>query len=220
MGLLVLVRHGQSEWNARKIFSGQGNPDLTQQGIAEARRTGGLLKSQSIQFDLAYSSGLTRARKTLDLILSETGHTHLHVNEDNLLFERDYGELTGVTMQDACRKHGEEQVRQWRQSLYAVPPGGESLEMAASRASGMFTQSVLPHLSAGKNVIISSHRNTLRGLISKICKLDQAETERLHIETAQPLYFQAKSATEIEPLLTKKAALKPPQHSLFTEARA
>ncbi|KZK95488.1 2,3-bisphosphoglycerate-dependent phosphoglycerate mutase [Pseudovibrio sp. Ad46] len=198
MGLLVLVRHGQSEWNALKVFSGQANPELSAKGIDEARNAGRTLNSQAIQFDLAYSSGLRRARKTLDLILEEAEQSHLHVIEDKLFNERAYGDLTGIPIESAVQEHGVEQVHQWRHSLHAVPPGGESVEMTANRAHGVFKHRVLPQLMNGKNVIISSHRNTIRGLISKICKLNQKETERMHIGTAQPLFFKVNSAEDIQ----------------------
>ncbi|SFT80425.1 2,3-bisphosphoglycerate-dependent phosphoglycerate mutase [Pseudovibrio denitrificans] len=198
MGLLVLVRHGQSEWNARRVFSGQGNPDLTPKGIEEAKNAGRALKAHAIQFDLAYSSALTRARKTLEHILEEAEQSHLHVIEDKLFNERAYGELTGKAIEEVCQQHGVEQVHKWRHSLNAVPPGGESLEMTANRALGVFRHRVLPQLSNGKNILISAHRNTIRGLISKLCNLRQEETERLHIGTAQPLFFQVNNAEDIQ----------------------
>ena len=204
MGLLVLVRHGQSEWNALKVFSGQGNPELTPKGIEEARNAGRTLNSHAIRFDLAYSSGLIRARKTLDLILEENGQSHLQVIEDKLFNERAYGELTGIPIEQACQQHGAEQVHQWRNSLHAVPPGGESLEMTANRAHDVFRHRVLPQLVSGKNIIIASHRNTMRGLISKICKLKPEETEGMHIGTAQPLFFQVDSAAEIQQISKEK----------------
>lgn len=150
MGLLVLVRHGQSEWNSKRIFSGQGNPKLTSQGIEEAKRSGQLLKSKLLKFDLAYSSRLERARKTLDLILAEMEQSHLHIIEDKRFNERDYGDLTGITVEATCQKYGVEQVRRWRQSFDEVPPGGESLEMTAKRTSDAFNNCVLPHLLNGK----------------------------------------------------------------------
>ncbi len=198
----MLVRHGQSEWNARRIFSGQGDPDLTLKGVEEARDAGRTLNSQAIQFDMAYSSGLRRARKTLDLILQETNQSHLDVIEDELLNERAYGKLTGTTIEKACQEHGEAQVHQWRNSLQAVPPGGESLEMTASRAHSVFKHRVLPQLISGQNILIASHRNTIRGLISRICKLGQKETESMHIATAQPLFFQVNSAGNTQQIST------------------
>ncbi|GHB25898.1 2,3-bisphosphoglycerate-dependent phosphoglycerate mutase [Pseudovibrio japonicus] len=202
MGMLVLVRHGQSEWNARRIFSGQGDPELTPKGVEEARNAGRTLGSQAIQFDMAYSSTLKRARKTLDLILQETNQPHLHVIKDDQLNERAYGKLTGTSIEEACHKHGEAQVHQWRNSLQAVPPGGESLEMTANRAHSVFKHRVLPQLTSGKNILIASHRNTIRGLIARICNLGQDETESLHIATAQPLFFQVTSAGSIEEIGT------------------
>ncbi len=148
----MLVRHGQSEWNARRIFSGQGNPDLTPTGVEEARNAGRTLRSQAIQFDLAYSSGLRRARKTLDLILQETDQSHLNVIEEMQFNERAYGKLTGITIEEACQTHGEAQVHQWRNSLQAVPPDGESLEMTANRAHSVFRHRVLPQLTDGKKI--------------------------------------------------------------------
>ncbi|WP_208990949.1 2,3-bisphosphoglycerate-dependent phosphoglycerate mutase [Pseudovibrio sp. Tun.PSC04-5.I4] len=144
MGLLVLVRHGQSEWNSKRIFSGQSNPKLTAQGVEEAKRTGQLLKSKSLKFDMAYSSCLARARNTLGLILTEMEQSQLHVIEDKRFNERDYGELTGLTVEAASQNYGVEQVHRWRQSFDEVPPGGESLEMTAKRTSNAFNSCVLP----------------------------------------------------------------------------
>ncbi len=198
MGLLVLVRHGQSEWNARKVFSGQGNPELTEQGIEEARNTGQLLSSRAMRFDLAFTSCLNRAKSTLTIILEQMQLTHVPVVEDAQLNERDYGMLTGMTIEAARQKYGTEQVHHWRTSLHALPPGGETLEMTGTRAFKVFQEYILPELNSGKNVILAAHRNTIRGLTSKLCKLGQKQTEELQIGTAEPLFFQVWGADNIQ----------------------
>src|SRR4051795_7725061 len=126
--LLVLVRHGQSEWNLKNLFTGWKDPDLTSQGIAEAKEAGRKLKAQGFIFDIAFTSALTRAQHTLDLMLSELGQSGLPVEKDQALNERDYGELSGLNKDDARKKWGEAQVHVWRPSYAAPPPRGERLK--------------------------------------------------------------------------------------------
>ncbi|MGH6908049.1 MAG: 2,3-bisphosphoglycerate-dependent phosphoglycerate mutase, partial [Aestuariivirga sp.] len=126
--LLVFVRHGQSEWNLKNLFTGWQDPGLTEKGIAEARAAGKMLKTQGFHFDIAYTSTLSRAQHTLTLMLEELGQTGLKTVCDAALNERDYGELTGLNKDDARKKWGEEQVRLWRRSYDVPPPGGESLK--------------------------------------------------------------------------------------------
>src|SRR5690606_20358925 len=131
--LLVLVRHGQSEWNLKNLFTGWKDPGLTEQGIAEAKAAGQRLKALGLSFDIGFTSVLTRAQKTLDLILAEMGQSELPVVRDQALNERDYGDLSGLNKDDARKQWGEEQVHIWRRSYDIAPPGGESLRDTLAR---------------------------------------------------------------------------------------
>jgi 2,3-bisphosphoglycerate-dependent phosphoglycerate mutase len=131
--LLVLVRHGQSEWNLKNLFTGWRDVDLTEQGIKEAREAGRKLKAQGLTFDIAFTSALKRAQRTLDLVLEEMGLTNIPVVKDQALNERDYGDLSGLNKDDARKKWGEEQVLKWRRSYDVNPPGGESLRDTGAR---------------------------------------------------------------------------------------
>jgi 2,3-bisphosphoglycerate-dependent phosphoglycerate mutase len=152
--LLVLVRHGQSEWNLKNLFTGWKDVDLTEQGVAEARAAGRKLKAQGLSFDVAYTSALKRANRTLDLILAEMGLTGIPIVRDQALNERDYGDLVGLNKDDARKKWGEEQVHIWRRSYDVPPPGGESLKDTVARALPYFVQEILPRVLRGERALI------------------------------------------------------------------
>ena len=147
--LLVLVRHGQSEWNLKNLFTGWKDPDLTELGVAEAKQAGVKLKAQGLSFDIAFTSVLTRAQHTLDLMLAEIGQTGLPTKKDLALNERDYGDLSGLNKDDARKKWGEEQVLIWRRSYDVPPPGGESLKDTLARALPYYVQEILPCVLRG-----------------------------------------------------------------------
>ena len=140
--LLVLVRHGQSDWNLKNLFTGWRDVDLTVKGVAEAREAGRKLKGQGIKFDVAFTSALIRAQRTLDLMLEELGQTKIPVFKDQALNEREYGELVGLNKDDARKKWGEEQVHIWRRSYDVQPPGGESLKDTVARTLPYYIQAV------------------------------------------------------------------------------
>src|SRR5450756_250507 len=146
--LLVLVRHGQSDWNLKNLFTGWRDIDLTDKGVAEAREAGRKLKTQGIKFDVAFTSALIRAQRTLDLMLEELGQTKISVFKDQALNERDYGELVGLNKDDARKKWGEEQVHIWRRSYNIAPPGGESLRDTAARVLPYYIPVSYTHLRA------------------------------------------------------------------------
>src|SRR5437588_2529777 len=160
--LLVLVRHGQSEWNLKNLFTGWKDPDLTEQGIAEAKAAGRKLKEQGLTFDLAFTSVLTRAQHTLKLMLAEIGQTGLPTRKDQALNERDYGELSGLNKDDARKRWGEQQVHVWRRSYDVAPPGGESLKDTAARVLPYYIEYILPRVMTGRRVLVSAHGNSLR----------------------------------------------------------
>src|SRR6202020_2098483 len=169
--LLVLVRHGQSEWNLKNLFTGWKDPDLTEKGIAEAREAGQKLKAQGLSFDIAFTSVLLRAQHTLDLALVELGQTGLPTRRDLALNERDYGDLSGLNKDDARKKWGEEQVHVWRRSYDVAPPGGESLKDTVARALPFYCQRILPEVLKNKRVLVAAHGNSLRALVMVLDKL-------------------------------------------------
>src|ERR1700681_1331797 len=169
--LLVLVRHGQSEWNLKNLFTGWKDPDLTEKGVAEAIDAGRKLKAEGLSFDIAFTSVLTRAQHTLDLMLTELGQTGLPVKKHLALNERDYGDLSGLNKDDARKKWGEEQVRIWRRSYDVAPPGGESIKDTAARVLPYYIQDILPRVLRGDNVIVAAHGNSLRALVMVLERL-------------------------------------------------
>jgi len=155
--LLVLVRHGQSEWNLKNLFTGWRDVDLTEQGVNDARAAGRKLKAQGLTFDVAFTSALKRAQRTLDLVLGEMGQTGIPIIRDQALNERDYGDLSGLNKDDARAKWGEEQVHIWRRSYDIAPPGGESLKDTVARALPYFVQEILPRVLRGERTIVAAH---------------------------------------------------------------
>lgn len=186
---LVLVRHGESEWNKKNIFTGIRNPDLTDKGVIEAVWAGRVLKAEGLRFDIAFTSKLKRAQHTLDIILGEMGGETPEVVEDAALNERDYGELSGLNKDQAREKWGEEQVLTWRRSFDTPPPGGESLKDTAARVLPFYRDHIWPHLVAGKDVIVSAHGNSLRALIMHLEKLSGDEIIARELATAAPQLY-------------------------------
>jgi len=188
--ILVLVRHGESEWNKLNLFTGWRDVDLSEKGLEEARRAGMLLKSEGLRFDLGFTSALKRAQRTLDLILQETGQTDLRIIRDQALNERDYGDLVGMNKDDARQRWGEEQVHIWRRSYDIPPPGGESLKDTAARVLPYYEAEILPEVKAGKSVIVAAHGNSLRALVMALDKLSQEEVLQLNLATGVPLVYR------------------------------
>ena len=188
--LLVLVRHGESEWNLKNLFTGWKDVDLTPNGIAEARTAGRKLKAQGISFDLAFTSALIRAQRSLDLMLEEMALTHIPVLRDQALNERDYGDLSGLNKDDARVKWGAEQVHLWRRSYDVAPPGGESLKDTAARVLPYYIQEILPAVLGGKRVLVSAHGNSLRALVMVLERLSPADIVRREIATGVPLIYR------------------------------
>ena len=186
---LVLVRHGQSEWNEKNLFTGWKDPELTQKGAQEARNAGRELLGQEYVFDVMYTSALRRAQETGRIILEEMGLTDIVTVRDQRLNERDYGDLSGLNKDDARERWGEDQVHVWRRSYDTPPPGGESLKDTANRVLPYFEEVILPNLVAGKNILVAAHGNSLRALIMKIESISPLEIVKLEIETGKPIYF-------------------------------
>lgn len=187
--LLVLVRHGQSEWNLKNLFTGWRDVDLTEQGIAEAKEAGRKLKAKGIVFDLAFTSALKRAQRTLDLLLAEMGQTGIPILRDQALNERDYGDLSGLNKDDARKKWGEEQVHIWRRSYDIAPPGGESLRDTLARTLPYYVQEILPAVLQGKRTVIAAHGNSLRALVMVLEKLSPEGILKREIATGVPIIY-------------------------------
>jgi 2,3-bisphosphoglycerate-dependent phosphoglycerate mutase len=188
--LLVLVRHGQSEWNLKNLFTGWRDVGLTEQGTAEAMEAGKRLKAQGLNFDRAYTSALIRAQNTLDLILTEIGQEGLETLKDEALNERDYGDLSGLNKDDARAKWGEEQVHIWRRSYDIAPPGGESLKDTAARVLPYYIQNILPDVLNGKRVLVAAHGNSLRALVMVLDRMSRDEITQLNLDTGVPMVYR------------------------------
>ena len=188
--LLVLVRHGESEWNKKNLFTGWRDIDLTENGIAEARAAGRKLKAQGIRFDVAFTSALKRAQRSLDFTLEEMGQKGIPVFRDQALNERDYGDLSGLNKDDARARWGAEQVHVWRRSYDVAPPGGESLKDTAARVLPYYIQEILPRVIRGQNVLISAHGNSLRALVMVLDHLSGDEIVKRELATGVPLVYR------------------------------
>ena len=188
--LLVLVRHGESEWNKKNLFTGWRDVDLSEAGIAEARAAGRKLKGQGIQFDVAFTSALKRAQRTLDLMLEELGQKGIPVYKDQALNERDYGDLAGLNKDEARVKWGADQVHVWRRSYDVAPPGGESLKDTAARVLPYYVQEILPQVLRGKRVLVSAHGNSLRALVMVLDRLSPQDIVKRELGTGVPIVYR------------------------------
>jgi 2,3-bisphosphoglycerate-dependent phosphoglycerate mutase len=188
--LLVLVRHGQSEWNLKNLFTGWRDVDLTEQGVAEAKEAGRRLKAQGITFDLAFTSALKRAQLTLDILLAEMGQSGIPIIRDQALNERDYGDLSGLNKDDARKKWGEEQVHIWRRSYDIAPPGGESLRDTLARTLPYYVQEILPCVLQGRRTVVAAHGNSLRALVMVLEKLSPDGILKREIATGVPIIYR------------------------------
>ena len=195
--ILVLVRHGESEWNKLNLFTGWRDVDLSEKGVEEARRAGMLLKSEGLRFDLGFTSALKRAQRTLDLILQETGQTDLRIVRDQALNERDYGDLVGMNKDDARQRWGEEQVHIWRRSYDIPPPGGESLRDTGARVWPYYLTEILPRVLAGQKVLVAAHGNSLRSLVMVLDRLSKEQILALNLATGVPMVYKLKSDSTV-----------------------
>ena len=188
--LLVLLRHGQSEWNLKNLFTGWKDPDLTATGIAEATAAGQRLKARGLAFDACFTSALGRAQRTLDLALAELGQTGLPSVRDEALNERDYGDLSGLNKDDARQRWGEDQVHLWRRSYDIAPPGGESLKDTVARALPYYCQRILPAVLRGERVLVVAHGNSLRALVMVLDRLTPKTIPAIELATGVPLVYR------------------------------
>jgi 2,3-bisphosphoglycerate-dependent phosphoglycerate mutase len=195
--LLVLTRHGQSDWNLKNLFTGWKDPDLTEKGVKEAKAGGRKLKAAGIAFDVAFTSELSRAQKTCTLILDELGQPNLTTHRDVALNERDYGELSGLNKDDARKKWGEEQVLVWRRSYDVPPPGGESLKDTAARVLPYYVHRILPAVLSGKRTLVAAYGNSLRALIMAMEGLTPDQIIARELATGVPIVYRLNADSTI-----------------------
>ncbi|MFD2676614.1 2,3-bisphosphoglycerate-dependent phosphoglycerate mutase [Camelimonas lactis] len=195
--LLVLARHGQSDWNLKNLFTGWKDPDLTELGVSEAKAAGDRLKAKGLSFDRCYTSGLARAQRTAQLILGQLGQPDLPTVRDIALNERDYGELSGLNKDDARAKWGEDQVHVWRRSYDVPPPGGESLKDTAARVLPYYIREILPAVMRGERVLVAAHGNSLRALIMVLDGLTTDTIAGLELATGVPLVYRLNADTTV-----------------------
>ena len=197
-GTLVLVRHGQSEWNLKNLFTGWKDPGLTEKGVQEAHQAGRNLKAEGLFFDIAFTSVLKRAQDTLSIVLGELGQDNLETIRNAALNERDYGDLTGLNKDDARAKWGNEQVHTWRRSYDVAPPGGESLRDTLARSLPYYIKAIQPHVLSGKTVIVAAHGNSLRSLVMSIEGLSPEQILKREIATGVPIIYRLRADGTIE----------------------
>jgi 2,3-bisphosphoglycerate-dependent phosphoglycerate mutase len=195
--VLVLVRHGESEWNRKNLFTGWKDVDLTENGVAEARAAGRKLKTLGLSFDVGFTSALIRAQRSLDLILEEMAHARIPIFRDQALNERDYGDLSGLNKDDARAKWGAEKVLTWRRSYDVAPPGGESLKDTAARVLPYYIQEILPAVLRGERVLIAAHGNSLRALVMVLERLSTRDILKREIGTGIPLIYRLKADSTV-----------------------
>lgn len=188
-GTLVLVRHGQSEWNLKNLFTGWRDPDLTEVGVTEANAGGKALADYGITFDIAFTSSLKRAQRTCQIILDNVGQPTLETIRNEALNERDYGDLSGLNKDDARAKWGEEQVHIWRRSYDVPPPGGESLKDTGARVWPYYMTEILPRVLSGQKVLVAAHGNSLRSLLMVLDRLDRDQILSVNLATGVPMVY-------------------------------
>jgi 2,3-bisphosphoglycerate-dependent phosphoglycerate mutase len=196
-GTLVLVRHGQSDWNLKNLFTGWKNPDLTELGVEEANTGGKALADYGVKFDIAFTSDLKRAQDTCRIILENVGQPGLETIRDQALNERDYGDLSGLNKDDARAKWGEEQVHIWRRSYDIPPPGGESLRDTGARVWPYYLTKILPRVLAGQKVLVAAHGNSLRSLVMVLDRLSKEQILALNLATGVPMVYKLKADSTV-----------------------
>ena len=186
---LILVRHGQSEWNAKNLFTGWKDPGLTEIGLKEAKNAGLLINKIGIAFNKMFTSNLMRAQKTGLIILDTIDQSDIQIIKNESLNERNYGSLAGLNKDDAREKWGEEQVHIWRRSFDIPPPDGESLKNTAERVLPYFNSVIMPRIKNGDNILIAAHGNSLRALIMQLDGISDQDIVKLEIPTGAPIHY-------------------------------
>ncbi|MBH9982793.1 2,3-bisphosphoglycerate-dependent phosphoglycerate mutase [Bartonella sp. B10834G6] len=195
--ILVLVRHGQSEWNLKNLFTGWKDPDLSEKGLEEAISAGKKLKAAGLKFNIAFTSALQRAQHTCQHILDEMGQPKLETIKNQALNERDYGDLSGLNKDDARKKWGDEQVHIWRRSYDVPPPGGESLRDTGARVWPYYLHNIQPHVLREETVLVAAHGNSLRALIMALEGLSGEEIVKRELATGVPMIYELNADSTI-----------------------
>ena len=188
MARLILLRHGESQWNLENRFTGWVDVPLSPRGIQEAKDAGEKLRR--FKFDRAFTSVLARANETLRLVLDIIGQTAIPIEKDKALNERMYGELQGLNKDETVKKYGEAQVKIWRRSYDVRPPGGESLKDTAERVLPYYEQTIKPYVLKGDTILVAAHGNSLRALIMELEQLSREQVLELNIPTGAPLLYE------------------------------
>ncbi len=186
MNYLVLLRHGESQWNKENRFTGFTDIDLSETGVEEAKKAG--ISVKDVKFDKVFTSTLKRAYRTAELAMEAAGQKHEFVRHDDLR-ERDYGDLTGLNKDEMRKKFGEEQVHIWRRSYDVRPPGGESLKDVVARVEPYYHAHIEPLLKEGKNVLMAAHGNTLRAMLIILGEYTPETINNAEIATGDPVVF-------------------------------
>ena len=194
---LILVRHGQSEWNEQNLFTGWKDPGLTELGIKEAKNAGSLISDKGIQFDEMFTSMLVRAQDTGAIILDSINQQNIPITKNQALNERNYGSLAGLNKDDARKKWGEEQVHIWRRSFDIPPPEGESLKDTAERVLPYFHEYIMPKVIQGLSILVSAHGNSLRALIMELDLISSEDIVKLEIPTGAPIQYEFNQNGEV-----------------------
>lgn len=190
MGQLVLLRHGESQWNLENRFTGWVDVPLSPKGEEEARQAGEKLKAVGVRFDMAFTSVLQRAIRTMEIALEVLGQSGVPVTKDQALNERHYGDLQGLDKTETAKKFGDEQVHIWRRSYDIAPPGGESLKDTAARTLPYFEAHILPEVKAGKSILVAAHGNSLRSLVMSLDQLTKEQVLELNLGTGVPIVYE------------------------------
>mgnify|MGYP001433833990 FL=1 len=194
---LILVRHGQSEWNEQNLFTGWKDPGLTELGIKEAKNAGSLISDKGIQFDEMFTSMLVRAQDTGAIILDSINQQNIPITKNQALNERNYGSLAGLNKNDARKKWGEEQVHIWRRSFDIPPPEGESLKDTAERVLPYFHKYIMPKVIQGLSILVAAHGNSLRALIMELDLISSEDIVKLEIPTGAPIQYEFNQNGEV-----------------------
>lgn len=195
MARLVLLRHGESQWNLENRFTGWVDVPLSPKGTEEARQAGEKLRG--FTFDRAFTSVLSRANETLRIVLETIGQSTIPIEKDKALNERMYGELQGLNKAETAKKYGDAQVKIWRRSYDVKPPGGESLKDTAERAVPYYEKMIRPRLLQGDTIIIAAHGNSLRALVMELDQLSKEEVLELNIPTGAPLLYELDASGKV-----------------------
>tara|TARA_B100001059_G_scaffold26459_1_gene21277 strand:+ start:195 stop:821 length:627 start_codon:yes stop_codon:yes gene_type:complete len=194
---LILVRHGQSEWNEQNLFTGWKDPGLTELGIKEAKNAGSLISDKGIRFDEMFTSMLVRAQDTGAIILDSINQQNIPITKNQALNERNYGSLAGLNKDDARKKWGEEQVHIWRRSFDIPPPEGESLKDTAERVLPYFHEYIMPKVIQGLSILVAAHGNSLRALIMELDLISSEDIVKLEIPTGAPIQYEFNQNGEV-----------------------